>query len=149
VAALMTVRLIAIAAAALLAAPLSHGTARSERDAAAMVRTLTASAEDWNRGDLDRFIAPYAAESTFMTPAGPVGRAAMVERYRGKYFASGRPQQTLRFDGLEVRTLGSDHALMTGRFLLAGGGLADQSGRFTLIWVRQADGWRILHDHTS
>jgi hypothetical protein len=49
VAALMTVRLIAIGAAALLAAPLSPGAARSEGDAAAMVRTLTASAEDWNR----------------------------------------------------------------------------------------------------
>jgi ketosteroid isomerase-like protein len=105
-----------------------------------MVRVLTASADDWNWGDLNRFIAPYAAESTFMTPAGPVGRAGMVERYRNKYFASGRPQQTLRFDSLEVRTLGTDHALMTGRFLLAGGGVPDQSGRFTLIWLRQADG---------
>ena len=145
----MRARLVAIGAAALLTAPLSLGAARSEGDAAAIVRTLMASAEDWNRGDLDRFIAPYAAESTFMTPAGPVGRAAMIERYREKYFAGGRSQQTLRFDGVEVRTLGSDHALMTGRYLLAGGGLPDRSGRFTLIWVRQADGWRILHDHTS
>jgi ketosteroid isomerase-like protein len=145
----MTARLVAIGAAALLAATLSPGVARSEDDAAAIVRTLMASADDWNRGDLDRFIAPYAAESTFMTPAGPVGRAAMIQRYREKYFAGGRPQQTLRFDDVEVRILGSDHALMTGRYLLAGGGLPDRSGRFTLIWVRQADGWRILHDHTS
>ena len=145
----MTARLVAIGAAALLAATLSPGVARSEGDAAAIVRTLMASADDWNRGDLDRFIAPYAPQSTFMTPAGPVGRAAMIQRYREKYFAGGRPQQTLRFDDVEVRILGSDHALMTGRYLLAGGGLPDRSGRFTLIWVRQADGWRILHDHTS
>jgi ketosteroid isomerase-like protein len=145
----MRARLVAIGAAALLTAPLSLGAVRSEGDSAAIVRTLMASAEDWNRGDLDRFIAPYAAESTFMTAAGPVGRTAMIQRYREKYFAGGRPQQTLRFDDVEVRTLGSDHALMTGRYLLAGGGAPDRSGRFTLIWVRQTDGWRILHDHTS
>jgi ketosteroid isomerase-like protein len=145
----MRARLVAIAAATLLAAPLWVGAARSEVDSAAIVRTLMASADDWNRGDLDRFIAPYAVESTFMTPAGPVGRTAMIERYREKYFAGGRPEQALRFDDVEVRMLGSDYALMTGRYLLAGGGLPDRSGRFTLIWVRQADGWRILHDHTS
>jgi ketosteroid isomerase-like protein len=145
----MRARLAAIAAATLLAAPLWVGATRSEVDSAAIVRTLMASADDWNRGDLDRFVAPYAVESTFMTPAGPVGRTAMIERYREKYFADGRPEQALRFDDVEVRMLGSDHALMTGRYLLAGGGLPDRSGRFTLIWVRQADGWRILHDHTS
>jgi ketosteroid isomerase-like protein len=139
-----------IAFVLLAASSLSLG-ARPERadDTAAIVRVLTASADDWNRGDLERFIAPYAAESTFMTAAGPIERAAMVRRYREKYFAGGQPRQSLWFDELAVRALGADHALMTGRFVLSGGGLPDQSGRFTLIWVRQADGWRILHDHTS
>jgi ketosteroid isomerase-like protein len=73
----------------------------------------------------------------------------MVRRYREKYFAGGRPLQALRFDDLAVRPLGPDHALVTGRFLLSGGGLADQSGRFTLVWVRTPEGWRILHDHSS
>ena len=147
----MTTKLPALVAAGLLAAAPLGPAARAGRgdDRAAIVRTLNDSAEDWNRGDLDRFVAPYATGSTFMTPAGPVGRPAVVQRYRDKYFAGGRPRQTLRFDELDVRSLGRDHALMTGRFLLAGGGLPDQSGRFTLIWVRQADGWRILHDHTS
>jgi ketosteroid isomerase-like protein len=141
----------AVLAIVLLAAwPLSIGALQEPADdTAAIVRALGASADDWNRGDLERFVAPYAAESTFMTPAGPISRTAMVRRYREKYFAGGRPQQTLWFDELAVRPLGADHALMTGRFLLSGGGLPDQSGRFTLVWVRQADGWRILHDHTS
>ena len=73
----------------------------------------------------------------------------MVERYRQKYFAGGRPLQTLRFDQVEARGLGPDHALMTGRFVLTGGGLAEQSGRFTLVWVRSREGWRILHDHSG
>jgi ketosteroid isomerase-like protein len=117
--------------------------------ASVIVEQLTASAGEWNRGSLEGFIAPYAHESTFMTPAGPIGRAAMVDRYRETYFGTGRPRQSLRFEQLEVRLLGSDHALMTGRFVLSGGALPEQSGRFTLVWVHSQEGWRILHDHTS
>ena len=114
-----------------------------------IVRQLTESAGEWNGGNLDGFIAPYAVESTFMTPGGPVQRAAMIERYRSKYFAGGRPLQSLRFEQLDVRLLGADYALMTGRFVLSGGALPEQSGRFTLVWRRSSDGWRILHDHSS
>jgi ketosteroid isomerase-like protein len=121
---------------------------RSE-DAEALVRLLVATTDEWNRGNLEAFIAPYARDSTFMTAAGPVGRDLMVRRYREKYFAGGRPLQALRFEELEVRALGPDHALMTGRFVLSGGALAEQSGRFTLVWVRTPEGWRILHDHSS
>ena len=123
--------------------------ARGAEGTDALIQQLMATAVEWNRGSLDGFIAPYANESTFMTPAGPIGRAAMVERYRQKYFAAGRPQQTLRYEQVETRGLGPDHALMTGRFVLTGGGLAEQSGRFTLVWVRSREGWRILHDHSG
>ncbi len=114
-----------------------------------IVQQLMASAVEWNRGNLEGFIAPYAPDSTFMTPAGPIGRAQMEVRYREKYFAGGRPMQTLRFEEVEARLLGPDHALMTGRFVLTGGGRADQTGRFTLVWVHSGAGWRILHDHSS
>ena len=123
--------------------------AAGENPSGTITQQLLASAGEWNRGNLEGFIAPSAQESTFMTAAGPVGRVHMVERYRTKYFAADRPLQTLRFDELAVRVLGPDHALMTGRFQLTGGGLPDQSGRFTLVWVRTGDSWRILHDHSS
>jgi ketosteroid isomerase-like protein len=42
-----------------------------------------------------------------------------------------------------------DHALITGRFTLSGGGKDEQTGRFTLIWMRTPAGWRIVHDHSS
>jgi hypothetical protein len=58
---------------------------------------LAATAGEWNRGSLEGFVAPYAPDCTFMTPEGPIGRTAMVERYRKKYFAAGRPLQMLRF----------------------------------------------------
>ena len=32
---------------------------------------------------------------------------------------------------------------------VAGGGEPDQTGWFTLIWLRMAAGWRAVHDHSS
>jgi len=73
----------------------------------------------------------------------------MRQRYLARYFTRTRPDQQLRFEQLQVRRLGAEHALLTGRFVLTGGGKAEQSGWFTLVWARTADGWRIIHDHSS
>ncbi len=114
-----------------------------------LIAMLQGTTRAWDAGDLDAFIAPYAESSTFMTPAGPIGRTEMRARYQARYFSGGRPAQQLRFEQMTVRHLGSDHALMTGRFVLTGGGKADESGWFTLVWMRTAQGWKILHDHSS
>jgi beta-aspartyl-peptidase (threonine type) len=117
--------------------------------AAEIIEVLQRSTEGWNAGDLDAFMAPYDESSTFMTAGGPIDRAATRERYAGGYFAGGRPAQRLTFDELDVRMLGADAALMTGRFVLRGGGKPDATGRFTLVWRRRPAGWKIVHDHTS
>jgi uncharacterized protein (TIGR02246 family) len=121
----------------------------ASRDGAELVDSLLATTDKWNRGDLDGFIAPYAEFATFMTPAGPIGREAMRARYAARYFTGSQPDQQLRFDQLDVRAMGADYALMTGRFTLSGGSKAEQTGRFTLVWMRTPDGWRIVHDHSS
>ena len=118
-------------------------------DEAGLIRLLQSTADAWNRGDLDAFVAPYADNSTYMTPAGPIDKVATRARYASKYFTGGKPDQQVRFDQCTVRPLGADYALMTGRFTLTGGNTADKSGWFTLIWTRTPAGWRILHDHSS
>jgi ketosteroid isomerase-like protein len=110
---------------------------------------LLATTERWNAGDLDGFIAPYGEQTTFMTPGGLIDRDAMRSRYLSRYFTGTRPDQQLRFERLQVRPLGADHALMTGRFVLTGGGKAEQAGWFSLVWNRTPGGWRIIHDHSS
>jgi hypothetical protein len=58
---------------------------------------------------------------------------------------------------LEVRMLGSDYAAVTGRYHLArtAEGGVDARGLFSLIFEREsngereAEGWRIILDHTS
>lgn len=148
-------------AAALLAALLSAScAARAAGPAAApaswgadeaRIRALTlASSEAWNRGDLRGHLSIYVDTVAFMTRTGPrPGVAAVEESFTRTYFRDGRPKQSLRFEQLVVRPLGRDAALETGRFVLSGGGEPEQSGWFTLVWVRTAEGWRAVHDHSS
>ena len=117
----------------------------------AEIRSLTkASSDAWNRGNLKEHLAFYVDTVTFMTANGPrPGVAAVEKAFSEKYFRDGAPKQTLSFSQVVIRPLGRDAALETGRFLLSGGGEPDQSGWFTLVWMRTVDGWRAVHDHSS
>lgn len=144
------------AAAALLTAcaPLTpnmpKNIAHTETDRNALMALLQDSAAAWNRGDLKGHLAIYDASVTVMTKTGPRPTVEAIEESFGKtYFVNGQPKQQLRMDSVVVRSLSADAALMTGRFVLQGGGQAEQSGWFTLVWVRTAQGWRAVHDHTS
>jgi ketosteroid isomerase-like protein len=85
-----------------------------------------------------------------MTRKGPiVGKERTAEALRRSFFKDGKPMQQLRFEQVSIRRLGREHALVVGRFVLEGGGQPEQSGWFSTVWERQADGWRVIHDHSS
>jgi ketosteroid isomerase-like protein len=122
--------------------------------AAELEGALLASAEAWNRGELDGFMAPYLRSPglTFSGSAGVRrGFDAVMRRYRENFFEASEPLPTLRFEDLETLDLGRDHALMLGRYVLLSADNGDRvdTGYFSLVWVRTVDGWRIMHDHTS
>ena len=111
---------------------------------------LDESAASWNRGDLDGHLADNADSISFMTRNGPiVGKSKTADALRRSFFKDGKPVQQLRFEQVTIRRLGEGHALVVGRFILFGGGQAEQSGWFSTIWERQAAGWRVIHDHSS
>lgn len=119
-------------------------------DEAAIRVATTASADAWNRGDLKGHLAIYVDSVTFMTANGPrPGVAAIEQSFTTTYFRDGQPKQALRFEQVTIRRLDHNSALETGRFILSGGGEPDQSGWFTLIWVRTPAGWKAVHDHSS
>ncbi len=122
----------------------------SREDVHAIEALLEAQAEAWTRGDMHAFVAGYGATSrmVFVSSRGDLvrGRAALEERYR-KAYPSGQTG-TLHFDELEFRRVGPDAYLVVGRWQLARPP-DDPHGRFTLVLERGADGFEIIHDHSS
>ena len=111
---------------------------------------LSAQQNAWNRGDIDAFMKGYAqSTSTVFVSGDEVGRGweTVRERYRVKY--SDRAKMgALSFSDTEVAMLSPDAAVVLGRWRLKRAN-DEPHGRFTLIFKRLPEGWRIVHDHTS
>jgi uncharacterized protein (TIGR02246 family) len=128
---------------------------RAAPDSRELVGAFTAqldrSATDWNSGDLDGFMADYARDSlTGFVSGGRVQRGYdWIREHYAPLFKDGAQRDSLRFENVEARPLGSEHALLNARYVLYRGGATTSSGPFTLVMQRQSDGWKILHDHTS
>ena len=111
---------------------------------------LAAQADAWNRGDLESFMAGYAADDDVLfAAAGEVTRGwrEMLMRYQERY-PDRAAMGVLVFSDLDVDVLAPDAAVVFGRWRL----LRDEDpprGVFTLV-MRKIDGaWRIVQDHTS
>jgi ketosteroid isomerase-like protein len=128
----------------------ASGPAREELTAA-IVAQFNRAAADWNRGDLDGFMSDYARDSlTGFVSNGRVERGfGWIRDHYAPSFRPEAPRDSLRFESVEASPLGADYALITARYVLHKGAATTSSGPFTLVMQRQADGWKILHDHTS
>jgi uncharacterized protein (TIGR02246 family) len=131
---------------------LAQVTPAQTKETAAIELVLHDQQEAWNRGDIDAFMRSYldSPDTTFIGKTISHGYQPILERYK-KGYSSRAAMGTLEFSELAVRMLGSNHAVVTGRYHLTrtteGGG--DASGIFSLVFEREADGWKIILDHTS
>src|SRR4029077_13455607 len=109
---------------------------------------LSAQQDAWNRGDIDGFMNGYArSASTVFVSEDEVRRGweTVRDRYRVKY--SDRAKMgALSFSDIEVTMLSPDAAAVLGRWRLKRAN-DEPHGRFTLIFKRLPEGWRIVHDH--
>jgi ketosteroid isomerase-like protein len=123
---------------------------RSPRDDAEIRAVMSAQAAAWNRGDIDGFMNGYARSGATEFISGDKltrGWQTVRDRYQKKY-DSREKMGTLHFSELKITRLGGDAALVIGRWRLDR--KSDKPhGRFTLLFRRKPDGWRIVHDHTS
>ncbi len=111
---------------------------------------LSAQQDAWNRGDIDAFMNGYARSgSTVFVSEDEVGRGweTVRDQYRLKYSDRGK-MGTLGFSDIEVTMLSPDAAVVLGLWRLKRAN-DEPHGRFTLIFKRLPEGWRIIHDHTS
>ena len=139
-----------VAAAIVVAAP---AMAKLSSQQVAVEAAMTDSAAGWNAGDLDRFMRVYsdAPDTSFVTKQGLLrGKAAMAARYRKNYdFDHPAARGALTFATLDFRLLDPTHALYIGRYMLTGVDGKVQSGPTSLVFRKEAAGWRIIADHSS
>jgi len=121
----------------------------SANDLAAIHAVLDQQAAAWNRGDIDAYMAGYAQSDDTMFVGTDVTRGwtKVRDRYKAKYDSPAK-MGTLVFSDLDLRPVGRDDVIVTGAWKLTRE--ADTPhGRFTLIFHRRSEGWRIVYDHSS
>jgi beta-aspartyl-peptidase (threonine type) len=104
----------------------------------------------WNKGDIEGFMKGYwkSPELVFVSGDNVTrGWQETTDRYKKSYDTRAK-MGTLTFSELEITVLGKDSAKVLGRWKVAHEP-KDSQGRFTLIFRRFKEGWRIIHDHTS
>jgi uncharacterized protein (TIGR02246 family) len=135
----------------LLVAIASPGKAAAQDSRTLLRSELAASAKGWNDADIERHVVIYADSATMTGATGLIrGRNAIRDLLLQAFWVNGKPLQQLSFDDVEVRLLGNgDAAIVTGKFILTGGGRAESSGRFSTTWERRNGRWLTIHDHSS
>jgi uncharacterized protein (TIGR02246 family) len=113
---------------------------------------MNASAAGWNANDLDRFVAIYAPDATYVTKEGLVrGRPAIANRYRPSFVPGGNKRGRLSFQPLAHRLLDAKHMIYWARWMLSPTrpGAKPEMGMTTLVFERRPEGWKIISDHSS
>jgi ketosteroid isomerase-like protein len=104
----------------------------------------------WSNGDIEGFMKYYekSDELSFASKNGLTkGYNTLLNRYKESY--PGKQEMgELNFELLEHRNLGDEHVLVIGSWKLLNN-QNNPSGYFSLVWKKTADGWKIIHDHTS
>ena len=117
---------------------------------AAIRAVLDAQTAGWNRGDIEGFMDGYARSPDIVFISGDSlthGWQTVLDRYK-KGYDTREKMGTLAFSDLEINVISKDAAIVIGRWQLTRE-KDTPKGRFTLIFRRRAEGWRIVHDHTS
>ena len=142
--------MIAALAAVVLAAPAAA--APREDAQRAIIAVMTESAAGWTAGDLDRFMAVYAEEATFVVGDGVIrGKAAIAARYAPRFSGDRVAKRgALSFEQIDFRPIDPTHALLVARYRLKIEGAADQTGPTSLLFEKKRPGgWKIVADHSS
>jgi ketosteroid isomerase-like protein len=143
-------RLFGITATLLVLALSSHAAADTTAIQSAVRAVLDQQVKDWNAGDVVRFMRGYErSEKTRFASGGNItlGWQAVLERYQRTY-SDKAAMGTLTFSDIDITVASEDTALAFGRWQLKRD-KDEPSGLFTLLFRKTADGWRIVHDHTS
>ncbi len=123
---------------------------RDEKIAQEIRRVMNEQTLAWNAGDIEGFMRGYwnSPELKFVSGANVTkGWQPTLDRYKKNYDSRAK-MGVLTFSDLEVTVLSKDAATILGTWALQREN-DKPGGKFTLIFRKFKDGWRIVHDHTS
>ncbi len=111
-------------------------------------RVLDEQVAAWNTGDIAGFMIGYqnSPETTFSGKTLTRGWQTVLDNYK-KNYDTAEKRGVLAFDKLEINVLSKDAAYVIGEWAIKSE--ANPRGRFTLVFRKLKDGWRIVHDQTS
>ena len=146
----MRTRLRCVAICLLIGAIWGSTSVRAAEPRSEVENVIREQQDAWNRGDIDAFMNGYwRSDQTVFVSGDEVTRGwqKVLDRYKAKY--SDRAKMgTLTFSDLEIKAMSDDSAVALGSWKLERAN-DEPHGRFTLIFRRFPDGWKIIHDHTS
>jgi uncharacterized protein (TIGR02246 family) len=117
----------------------------------AVIRAVIEAQRDaWNRGDIEGYMDGYARSPDTVFVSGDNvthGWQTVLDHYK-KAYDSREKMGVLTFSDLEITLLNTDAAVVVGRWHLQRA-KDEPHGRFTLVFRKTKQGWKIVHDHTS
>jgi ketosteroid isomerase-like protein len=115
-----------------------------------ILSVMDAQVAAWNRGDIEGFMKGYWNSPKLAFVSGDNitrGWQPTLDRYKKNYDSKAK-MGTLEFREVEVNVLSPDAAVVLGSWHLAREN-DEPHGKFSLVFRKMADGWRIVIDHTS
>ncbi len=123
---------------------------RDDQISAEVRRVMNEQTAAWNAGDIEGFMRGYwnSPELKFVSGANVTkGWQPTLDRYKKNYDSRAK-MGVLTFSDLEITVLSKDAATVLGSWSLQREN-DKPGGKFTLVFRKFKDGWRIVHDHTS
>ena len=134
----------------MLSVSVNFAQSKDEKTKAAIRKVMDEQAAAWNRGDIEAFMQGYwnSPEMKFVSGDNVArGWQAALDRYKKNYDSKAK-MGVLTFSNLEINIISKDAAVVLGNWALQRDG-DNPKGKFTLIFRKFKDGWKIVHDHTS
>jgi uncharacterized protein (TIGR02246 family) len=130
--------------------PANAGSTPDAKLSAAIRAVIDAQRDAWNRGNIDGYMDGYArsAGTVFISGDNVTHGWQTVRDHYKKGYDSREKMGVLTFSDLEITPLGKDAAVVAGRWHLQRA-KDEPHGRFTLVFRKTKEGWKIVHDHTS
>lgn len=123
---------------------------KNEKEQSAIRKVMDDQIVAWNKGDIDGFMQGYWKSENLIFVSGDNvrrGWQTVTDNYK-KSYNTREKMGILSFNDLEITILSKDSATVLGRWKVETKP-ENAQGRFTLIFRKFKEGWRIIHDHTS